>query len=714
MLRAHRQAWAWQDEWFGLTMDQIRELERETQRALALKMKSQDMDERSVTNEEDEEEEEGDEEDEGEEGDEEEKEDEEEQKQRRKVEQEKVPKNRFLVGRTSSTETTGKDRPGSDGDSLKGGGRKVGGDRIEHLKKSRSNSRTTLLHTPVENLDLQIANWRMESIVNDETDESADEFYDAQDNIEETSGPESAQMDGESVDETDKTTSRSTTANKKTTTDTSTSSPLPEPCPTSVLVFVLHGGHVLDSGSDLSSKKSDLSTFRSTFEQLLRLNCAGLLGRIHFRLVACPPICVPSLQMLSKLAASTSGHVASSSFVSSLTSAAAAAVSSSTAGTTSHPFSSFIPSFSTNTAELDRQLNETRHAQENIPLQCLPLFAVSSHEYVQNLQQVCRTLQKQYSEFRHTEEGLHFNGQVLMIGDFLGGVLAYDLLCNLSPACGRSATMITSSTKYSSELNLADSSPSSLLLDRTFAAELHGTCARPNSASACLTPQPRISISDSSDIEADNAAAPILRPHYSTMSVHAVANLFGRKIKSTSGSGVGAGAHVSQPVVDSSSSVLLSLPFQVHELYLFGSPLALVLSFRKLLADDFSSSASAVSAASFSSVLVRPRCKQVYNLLHPTDVTALRLEPLLWPPMHSVPALNVLKYSKQTFARCQQSVRLSDCLQTHFSNGREMANFEIRCSDPTTHSRRMSESSLLSNAESAASNSQMLTKSVCK
>lgn len=31
MLRAHRQAWAWQDEWVGLTIADIRRLERETQ-----------------------------------------------------------------------------------------------------------------------------------------------------------------------------------------------------------------------------------------------------------------------------------------------------------------------------------------------------------------------------------------------------------------------------------------------------------------------------------------------------------------------------------------------------------------------------------------------------------------------------------------------------------------------------------------------------------
>ncbi|XP_067883020.1 membrane-associated phosphatidylinositol transfer protein 1-like, partial [Heterodontus francisci] len=38
MLRAHRQAWCWQDEWSHLTMDDIRRLEEETARMLAQKM----------------------------------------------------------------------------------------------------------------------------------------------------------------------------------------------------------------------------------------------------------------------------------------------------------------------------------------------------------------------------------------------------------------------------------------------------------------------------------------------------------------------------------------------------------------------------------------------------------------------------------------------------------------------------------------------------
>uniref|UniRef100_A0A8C0FYV9 Phosphatidylinositol transfer protein N-terminal domain-containing protein n=1 Tax=Chelonoidis abingdonii TaxID=106734 RepID=A0A8C0FYV9_CHEAB len=42
MLRAHRQAWCWQDEWTELTMEDIRQLEEETARMLAQKMQGWD------------------------------------------------------------------------------------------------------------------------------------------------------------------------------------------------------------------------------------------------------------------------------------------------------------------------------------------------------------------------------------------------------------------------------------------------------------------------------------------------------------------------------------------------------------------------------------------------------------------------------------------------------------------------------------------------
>ena len=40
MQAAHCQAWVWQDEWYGLTMDDIREIERQTQLALKQKMQA--------------------------------------------------------------------------------------------------------------------------------------------------------------------------------------------------------------------------------------------------------------------------------------------------------------------------------------------------------------------------------------------------------------------------------------------------------------------------------------------------------------------------------------------------------------------------------------------------------------------------------------------------------------------------------------------------
>lgn len=56
MLRAHRQAWAWQDEWNGLTIEDIRKIEHQTQLALARKMANKALDEEGEEIEEDEEE----------------------------------------------------------------------------------------------------------------------------------------------------------------------------------------------------------------------------------------------------------------------------------------------------------------------------------------------------------------------------------------------------------------------------------------------------------------------------------------------------------------------------------------------------------------------------------------------------------------------------------------------------------------------------------
>lgn len=49
MLRAHRQAWAWMDEWWGLTIEDIRNIEKETQTLLAKKYGPGDEEEEEET-----------------------------------------------------------------------------------------------------------------------------------------------------------------------------------------------------------------------------------------------------------------------------------------------------------------------------------------------------------------------------------------------------------------------------------------------------------------------------------------------------------------------------------------------------------------------------------------------------------------------------------------------------------------------------------------
>lgn len=43
---------------------------------------------------------------------------------------------------------------------------------------------------------------------------------------------------------------------------------------------------------------------------------------------------------------------------------------------------------------------------------------------------------------------------------------------------------------------------------------------------------------------------------------------------------------------------------------------------------------------------MRPACQQVYNLFHPTDPVAARLEPLLSARFSILPPVNVARYAK--------------------------------------------------------------------
>ncbi len=111
------------------------------------------------------------------------------------------------------------------------------------------------------------------------------------------------------------------------------------------------------------------------------------------------------------------------------------------------------------------------------------------------------------------------------------------------------------------------------------------------------------------------------------------------------------------------------LDFEVTDFFVCGSPLGLVLAYRKIRQTPFDlgrafndptststystsySSSSFVSASPSSSnnpasVIPRPAVQQIYNLFHPTDPLACRLEPLLSAKFSRVPPVNVPRYQK--------------------------------------------------------------------
>lgn len=75
--------------------------------------------------------------------------------------------------------------------------------------------------------------------------------------------------------------------------------------------------------------------------------------------------------------------------------------------------------------------------------------------------------------------------------------------------------------------------------------------------------------------------------------------------------------------------------FDVSEFFMFGSPLALVLAYRRVFSGEDKHCPP-----------VRPACHQVYNLFHSSDPMAVRLEPLINDSFKYVPPVKVARYSK--------------------------------------------------------------------
>ncbi|XP_077510222.1 retinal degeneration B isoform X1 [Amblyomma americanum] len=625
MLRAHRQAWAWQDEWVGLTMEDIRQIERETQEALARKMAA----------------------DQSSEGD-------EEEALAHSCSAASIPKVDLNV--------IDKDKEVTVGDPVKPASRARSKSRspprlsqepepepdiasskpadgrghAQGPRKSwvRSNSKGAL-HSPsgssTQSFDLQLANWRMESIVRESDSSSNDEFFDAEDicgtedygfspmtkwsslEMVSSENEKGGIFGGASTPDEDSIfsashirrthavsfgRSASTTGAPTSLSDSPTASPGHQagvsatPCPTSVLVLILHAGNVLDSGAEgPTPKTADLATFRAALDSAIRQHYPTMLGRVALRLVSCPAPCAEALAVLSNLS----------------------------------PYS-----FQASPSAVDG--GAFRH-QDSIPLGALPLFAVSSPEYPDLVSRTVCTANQAYHDFLKSEQGQGFAGQVALIGDSVGSILGFDALC-------RAAQM---SSRYGSENSINE-----------------------ENASSAPRPNPLISISDGSGNEdAEDGAAsgtvPAAPAAAAAGSVSAAQGTPSRNYRKSAShppdaaaaaatasevTGMGEGATsfhrlLSAPPPRRSSSCSSEqgghgrFDFEVSDFFMFGSPIALVLAYRKMLSFDDK-----------NAPLPRPQCSQVYNLFHPTDPLAARLEPLLSARFSQLPPVNVPRYQK--------------------------------------------------------------------
>ncbi|GAB6028613.1 hypothetical protein CHUAL_004450 [Chamberlinius hualienensis] len=601
MLRAHRQAWAWQDEWVGLTMEDIRRLERETQEALAKKMGCEapstvvssptgsqchledrtDGDDKVF--------------------------------EEHVVSQRSSGDNSDITPRLSpSWSPNNSPRPHKPHDLPiacdETSESSLYSSSLDKRKWIRTGNRS--LHSPGCNsnksFDLQIANWRMESCVRTSDSSSEDEFFDCEEELD----SRSTLTKWSSLEFLNEEENTSPTADlvkedplfkpsliQRVTSEqycpvarplqpscsmdqslpcSPTLSPAHHPCPVTVLILVVHGGSILDTASDYSTKKSDMATFRAAFNLVCKQHYPSMSGHVAIRLVACPQICLDAFGILSSLSPYSFEALSSPSTI-------------------------------------DGGANPASYTQDFMPISAIPLFATASVEYNEIVSRVISNANQVYLEFLHSEEGIGFCGQVVLIGDSVGSVVAYDALCRPNQY-GR----------YGSETSLQEAEPLS-----------PGLAPKVN---------PLISISDGNGDEnhdeysrengkKSNTVLHLTHIHSHSSSAPSSASAFNKE---------GGETHLTTTPLfrrrsscSSEQSHVTKLEFDVSDFIMFGSPLGMILAFRKIHSFDDK-----------SSVPPRPVCTQVYNLFHPMDPLASRLEPLISLVFSRLQPVKIARYAK--------------------------------------------------------------------
>ncbi|XP_069038010.1 membrane-associated phosphatidylinositol transfer protein 2 isoform X3 [Lepisosteus oculatus] len=576
MVRAHRQAWCWQDEWYGLTIEDIRQLEHETQLMLAQKMAQFSCSEEGEQN-----------------------------------GAAASPGDKDQEAKAISS-IEAEEPPSDMADSLQ----TRGGLTKQWSTSSKSSRSSKRGGSPSRH---SISEWRMQSIARDSEDSSDDEFFDAHEDLSDNEeifskeitkwssndlmdkieNTDTDEVQGDlyqdtsvcynvtssverlsmieiqtSVKGTNDSSALPTITVTRVTADGSTQQSQ-QPSKIHVLILVLHGGNILDTGGgDQSSKQGDVNTITTAFETVMRVHYPAALGRIAIRLVPCPAICTEAFSLVSNLS----------------------------------PYSYDEGCLS--------------NSQDHIPLAALPLLATSSPQYQEAVATVIVRANQVYGDFIKSQEGVSFTGQVCLIGDCVGGILGFDALCNSNQTVSESQN---SSRRGSVDNDLL--SPG-IIVNNSYcsgSSNLEGSrhLSRSNidiPRSGADDPKKQLprKRSDSSTYELDT-----IKQHQAFLS-----SLHSSVLRNDPSSRRSS----SSTMLDGGS--LGKFEFEVSDFFLFGSPLGLVLALRKTVIP-------ALDVAQ-----LRPACQQVYNLFHPADPSASRLEPLLEKKFHLLPPFNVPRYQR--------------------------------------------------------------------
>ncbi|XP_015499293.1 membrane-associated phosphatidylinositol transfer protein 2 isoform X4 [Parus major] len=610
MVRAHRQAWCWQDEWYGLTIEDIRQLEKEAQLMLAQKMAQfcgeNDTEQHSVKD---------------------------------------TPGEKEVEPSKGSPADTEDASANSDAAS----GRSLTKQWSTSSKSSRSSKRGA---SPSRH---SISEWRMQSIARDSDDSSDDEFFDAHEDLSDNEEmfpkeitkwssndlmdkietPECDDVQGDLYQETSAEYHVGSSVERLSIIEDESVQPLMQPSKIHVLLLVLHGGNILDSGSgDQSSKQGDVNTITTVFDTVMRVHYPAALGHIAIKLVPCPAICSEAFSLVSSLS----------------------------------PYSYDEGCLS--------------NSQDHIPLAALPLLATSSPQYQEAVATVIVRANQAYSEFIKSQEGTSFNGQVCLVGDCVGGILAFDALCYSNQTVSESQN----SSRRGSVVSVQDTdllSPGITVNNSHCSSGSNLEASRHLSRSNIDIPRsngedPKKQLprkrSDSSTYELDT-----IKQHQAFLSsLHSSVLRNDPTSRRSSSSTMLDGGNIGK------------FDFEITDFFLFGSPLGLVLALRKTV------------IPALDIFQLRPACQQVYNLFHPADPSASRLEPLLERKFYLLPPFNIPRYQRFPLGDGNSAV-LADVVQSHGAVFMENASLSTPISAPQFRGfRRASEISIASQVSGMA------------